>query len=96
MVSKGDDALLEFDGRRGLHFPQTEEGWYAGFYPADSSEAIAQLECIRERGGSHFVLPRTGFWWLDHYDGLRRHLEARYVRVHGDDACVVYALEEGR
>jgi GT2 family glycosyltransferase len=96
VVSKGDDALLELDGRRGLHFPQTEDGCYAGFYPADSSDAIAQLETLRERGGSHFVLPRTGFWWLAHYDGLREHLEARCVEVHHDEACVVYALGDRR
>jgi hypothetical protein len=96
VVSKGDDELLELDGRTGLHFPQTEDGCYAGFYPADSSEAIAQLESLRDRGGSHFVLPRTGFWWLDHYDGLREHLETRYTRVHRDAACVVYALDSKR
>ena len=94
--SKGDDELLELDGRRGLHFPQTEDGCYAGLYPADSSDAIAQLETLRERGGSHFVLPGTGFWWLEHYDGLREHLEARCVEVHHDEACVVYALGDRR
>jgi GT2 family glycosyltransferase len=96
VVSKGDEELLELDGRRGLHFPQTEGGCYAGHYPADSFDAIAQLEALRDRGGSHFVLPRTGFWWLDYYDGLRDHLETRYVRLHRDDACVVYALEAER
>jgi GT2 family glycosyltransferase len=96
VVSKGDDALLELDGRTGVHFPQAEDGCYAGHYPADSSDAIAHLESLRDRGGSHFVLPRTGFWWLDHYDGLREHLKARYVQVHRDAACVVYSLKPER
>jgi GT2 family glycosyltransferase len=43
VVSKGDDKLLELDGLKGLHFPQTEDGCYAGHYPADSSNAIAHL-----------------------------------------------------
>jgi len=94
VVSRGDDALLQLGGRTGLHFPQAEDGGYAGHYPADSSGAIEHLESLRERGGSHFLLPRTGFWWLEHYDGLRAHLESRYEQVHRDNACIVYQLEE--
>jgi GT2 family glycosyltransferase len=92
VVSRGDDELVRLDGRRGLHFPQEDDGVYAGHYPSDSGEAIAQLEALRLEGGDYFALPRTGFWWLDHYGGFRDHLETRYPRVVSDESCVVFAL----
>jgi GT2 family glycosyltransferase len=92
VVSRGDEELVRLDGRRGLHFPQEADGVYAGHYPSDSGEAIAQLEALRLEGGDYFALPRTGFWWLDHYEGFRDHLETHYPRVVSDESCVVFAL----
>jgi hypothetical protein len=94
VASRGDDQLLTFAGRDGWHFPQDEGGVYAGYYPADSDDAIAQLERLRARGGGYFLLPKTSLWWLDHYRGLGSHLEERYAEVIRDDACVVFALKE--
>ena len=94
VVSRGDEQLVCFDGRRGWHFPRTEEGFYAGHYPADSREAIAQLEAVRQEGGDFLLLPRTGFWWLDHYDELRAHLAEHYAEVARDDTCVLFSLKE--
>jgi GT2 family glycosyltransferase len=72
VVSNGDDELLELGAnRRGWHFPQTEDGTYAGHHPADSAEAIAHLEALREKGATHILFPQTAYWWLDHYDVLR-------------------------
>ncbi|MDX6505335.1 MAG: hypothetical protein QOE29_2460, partial [Gaiellaceae bacterium] len=98
VVSRGDEELLQLAGRRrGWHFPQVTDGVYAGHYPADSGEAIEQLEQLRESGGEFFVLPQTGFWWLEHYGGLAEYLAERCREVFRDDACLVYALnsEEG-
>ena len=92
VVSRGDDELLGFEGRLGVHFPQAENGVYAGHYPADSAEAIEHLETLRARGGGYFLIPRTSFWWLDHYDGLGVHLAARYRELHREEACVVFEL----
>src|SRR5262249_1184194 len=78
VVSKRDDALLDLDGRPSSHFPRLDGGVYAGWYPADSAEAIAQLEAERERGVRYAVFPQTALWWLKHYTGLRAHLEGRY------------------
>src|SRR5215469_338174 len=36
VISKGDDDLLNLDGRYGMHFPQTVGGVYAGYHPADA------------------------------------------------------------
>ena len=78
VATRGDDAFLAFDGRRGWHFPRDRDGKYAGYYPADSEAAIAHLEELRAQGATHLVLPRTAFWWLDHYEGLHEHLDAAY------------------
>jgi hypothetical protein len=93
VVSKGDDALLRLDGRRAWHFPQTEDGAYAGYYPADSDEAIGHLEALRARGAGFLLLPYTALWWLDYYAGFRQHLEQHYqVIVQQADSCTIYRL----
>jgi glycosyltransferase involved in cell wall biosynthesis len=93
VVSKGDIELLELGGRRTRHFPEAADGTWAGHHPADSSEAVATLEAMRESGGEFILFPRTGLWWLQHYEGLLEHLERRYVPVvRDDDVCVIFAL----
>jgi GT2 family glycosyltransferase len=92
VVSRGDERLLELGGRRARHFPQAKKGVYAGHHPGDSGEAIMRLEELRARSFDYLVLPRTGFWWLDHYDGLRRHLEKEARLVVDDYSCKVFAI----
>jgi glycosyltransferase involved in cell wall biosynthesis len=94
VVSKGDDELLNLDGRRAWHFPQTVEGVYAGFYPPDSRAAIDHLEALRNRGGMYLLFPGTSFWWLDHYSEFRGHLETRHHRLWSDDECIIYQLSK--
>ncbi len=92
VVSKGDSELLDLPGCRALHFPGGASGW-AGFHPPDSEWAISHLEALREEGAQHLLIPATSFWWLQHYSGLRRHLESNCTLVADrPDACVVYAL----
>jgi len=95
VVSKGDKELLKLDGRKGWHFPQAEDGGYAGCYPATSAEAIDQLETIRARGAAYLLVPGTAFWWLDYYKGFRTHLEKKYrVCVQDEDTCMIIALDQ--
>jgi hypothetical protein len=95
VVSKGDEELLELgEGRQGWHFPQNEEGVYAGHYPADSTEAIAHLEELRDRGAQFLLFPGTALWWFEKYEGFGRHLEGRYRRMWDDEVCVIYQLGE--
>jgi GT2 family glycosyltransferase len=96
VANRGDEEMIRFERHRGLHFPQTDEGVYAGRHPADDVEAIAELEAVRRRGADYFLLPRTSFWWLDHYTDLNRHVEGRYARVVDDDACIVFELGDAR
>jgi hypothetical protein len=96
VVSRGDDELLRVDARRAWHFPRSDDGAYAGHHPADSAEAIAWLEAQRAAGAEHIVFPGTGIWWLEHYEGLRRHLDGSYRRSFSDpETCVIFDLRGG-
>jgi hypothetical protein len=95
VVSRGDGALLELDGRTGMHFPQDSDGQYSGYHPESSEAAIAHLEAIHAAGAGYLVLPRSELWWLDHYTDFAEHLESRYRKLGaGSDACVIYSLRE--
>jgi glycosyltransferase involved in cell wall biosynthesis len=101
MIGEGHAELLEMDGRRVWHFPQTAGGGYAG-YPASNEEAIAHLEAQRARGAEFLVVPQPAYWWLLHYGEFRVHLEQHYrlvlrdVFVEGGGACQIYALHSFR
>jgi hypothetical protein len=92
VVSRGDEALLELDCGMAEHFPQTEGGTYAGHYPANGSEAISHLEALRLAGSEFLVLPSSAFWWLDHYEALRLHLEKHARLLVRSGACLIYRL----
>ncbi|HEX7292072.1 MAG TPA: glycosyltransferase [Conexibacter sp.] len=93
VVSRGDDELTAFDGRVGWHFPQAEDGVYAGHHPQDSEVAVRHLEELRVRGATHLVIPATSAWWLEHYADFRRHLEERFAVVAADpETCVAFDL----
>jgi len=94
VISKGDSELLNLDGRRAWHLPQTLDGVYAGHHPADSQEAIEHLERLRSRGADYLLIPETSYWWLDHYAGFRDHLEGRYRCIWTDASCRIYSLRE--
>jgi GT2 family glycosyltransferase len=91
VISRGDRELMRLGARRGEHFPQDEEGRYAGHHPADSEEAIAQLERMRERGAEYLLVPPTAAWWLEHYGAFAAHLRERYRRL-GSEVCEIYEL----
>ena len=95
VVSRGDEQLLDL-GRPSAHFPQGEGGIYAGYYPADSREAIDQLERAREQGAEYLLFPQTSLWWLDYYDDFAEHLRTRYSEMKLDGACLVFGLDASR
>jgi hypothetical protein len=96
VVSKGDEALLELgDGRGGWHFPQDDDGVYAGYYPSGSAEALAHLEYLRERGGEFLLFPSSALWWLEHYGEFREHLEKQYrLLAHDNKSCLIFDLRK--
>jgi hypothetical protein len=95
VVSRGDDELTRLGPRTALHFPQQEDGRYAGYHPADSEAAIAMVEKLRERGAQYLLFPQTGFWWLEYYEGFRKYLEDRYQVVEAGEQCWIVQLAEG-
>jgi Sulfotransferase family len=93
VVSKGEEDVLQLGERQAWHFPQAEDGGYAGYYPADSAEAITHLETLRAKGAQYLLFPATAFWWLDHYTEFAQHLSQHYTVVfHQDDVCRVYLV----
>jgi glycosyltransferase involved in cell wall biosynthesis len=89
-----DDAALaisEVAGRRALPFLE-HDGRYDG-PPPDDATAIRELERLRADGAATLVVAWPAFWYLEHYDGLRAHLDASARRVLESDLVVVYALD---
>jgi GT2 family glycosyltransferase len=97
VISKGDGELLKFEGRRAWHFPQGDDGTYAGHYPASSEACIAELERLRYRGAEFLVIPATAQWWLRYYGQFGDHLQTCY-RALGDERspATVFALSKRR
>jgi colanic acid/amylovoran biosynthesis glycosyltransferase len=95
VVSRGDEEIVDFAHHRGEHFPQAQDGRYAGHHPADSAEAIAHLDRLRESGAGYLVIPGTAQWWLEHYGEFAQHLEQRYRRLAAEDrGYIAYNLAE--
>jgi hypothetical protein len=90
VISKGDPHLLDMRAREVVHFPHDGTGAYTGSYPLDDAEAVAQVEALRARGTEFLIIPRTAFWWLDHYQGLRTHLQSCSTRMWQSADCEIY------
>jgi len=93
VVSNGDDELLKLGAnRRGWHFPQMEDGTYAGYHPGNSAEAIMQLEVLRRKGADFLLFPETAAWWLEHYGDLERALAPARREGGGRRPCTLFEL----
>lgn len=92
VISKGDDTLLELAGIRAEHFPQADEGVYAGHHPSSSAAAIAHLQAMQSKGSEYLIVPATSFWWLDHYREFAQHLDTACQCIFKDDDCAIYRL----
>jgi len=91
-VDKWDPTLLHHARRRGWHFP--DRGLLPDGYPEDSESAVRHLGELRRRGASYLVLPRSSFWWLEHYPGLARHLDDQGERLWSDERCTIFRLAD--
>jgi hypothetical protein len=95
VISKGDSELLRIEGREARHFPEGEDGAYAGHYPADSDACIAELERQRANGAEYLVIPETARWWLRHYAAFGEYLRAHYDALALEPApATIVALRE--
>jgi hypothetical protein len=77
-------------GRPTLPFTE-RQGQYWG-PPADDAAAIEDLERLRRAGAGFIAFAWPAFWWLDHYAGLRRHLDRSSRCVLRNDRLVVFEL----
>jgi GT2 family glycosyltransferase len=97
VVSRGDEMLLDVPGCTAMHYPQADDGRYAGHHPADSREAIAQLKAVCDRGAEYLLVPATMRWWLEYYDRFADHVRANGRLVADDEAFLLFTLDdEGR
>jgi len=91
VVSRGDDELTSVSERNVLHFPCDADGAYTGSYPADDFAAVRDLEHLISLGVSHLVLPRTAFWWLEHYPGLDSHLRETWELTCDTQSAMIFS-----
>jgi hypothetical protein len=92
VISRGDEKLVATPAGRAWHFPQAPTGVYAGHHPADSRAAIAHLEELRARGARYLLIPRTAFWWLDHYSELTEYLQRTTCVFREERTCALFHL----
>ena len=95
VVSKGDDALLRMEGRLTQHFPQGPDGRYAGYHPADSAAALAELERLAGKGAEFLVIPATSLWWLEHYHEFAERLGDTFI-FRDETVGAICALPQGK
>lgn len=94
VISKGDDELLNAHCGQASHFPQTDDGRYAGYHPGDSGEAIRHLERLRQDGADFLLIPVTSLWWLEFYREFAAHLQRYRLVSERQNAGFVFDLRE--
>jgi 4-amino-4-deoxy-L-arabinose transferase-like glycosyltransferase len=68
-VDQGDPTLLYYSRRKGWHFLTN-----FGSTPANSKEAIKELEGLRASGADYLVFLEDTKWWLTSYPEFARHI----------------------
>ena len=86
----GDPTIFYYAHRKGWHFLE-EDGIYGG-NPSDSEEAITELEQLRRRGATHFVVTTNTFWWLDYYPEFAQHLTEVATLLEATPQFKIYKL----
>ena len=89
-ADSGDPTIFYYAQRKGWHF--LEEGGIYDGNPSDSPHAIADLEQLRGRGATHFVLTADTFWWLDYYPEFAQHLTESATLIEGTPEFKIYKL----
>jgi GT2 family glycosyltransferase len=93
VISKGDPDLLDLEGRVAQHFPQGPDGWYSGYHPAGSDDAINHLDSLHRGGAEFLLIPAPALWWLEHYAGFKQHLaDVAEEAFREAGLCVIFRL----
>jgi 4-amino-4-deoxy-L-arabinose transferase-like glycosyltransferase len=86
----GDPTIFYYAHRKGWHFLE-KDAIYNG-NPDDSQQAINDLERLRRRGATHFVLTRNTFWWLQSYPEFAGYLGQNATPIEATPEFKVYKL----
>jgi hypothetical protein len=70
-----------------------KDGEYWGL-PADSQEAIREIERMRQSGCTHIVFAWPALWWLDYYREMMEYLRTRSRCVLESDRLRMFDLRE--
>lgn len=92
VITRGDSSLLQLPGLTGWHFPQNEDGVWAGFHPATGADALAHIRELHRNGAQYLLIPATSFWWLDFYEVLNEFLRLNYRLMVGDDDLMLFEM----
>jgi len=96
VTTYGDEAMLSLGDRLTESFPQSVHGVSADYTDVRESEAIAQLEALRDAGAEFLLLPSPALPWLATHPELERHLNEQYpVTAHERGIGTIYALASG-
>jgi len=91
-ADNGDPAVLYYAERKGWHVLE-KDGIYYG-EPMDGASAIAELEQLRGKGATYFVLTANTSWWLENYPDLRQYLETTGTLVEAKNDFKIYRLSK--
>jgi len=95
VASYGDPEMLDLPNLQTTDFPQAAPGVAADYTTVDSTDAISQLEVLRDRGATHLVLPSPAQSWLTRHPALERHLRTHYPTVVDElGVCTIFALQQ--
>jgi hypothetical protein len=95
----GDEAMLLLGDRSTESFPRSTSGQSGDYTDVRGSEAIIQLESLRNAGAEFLLVPSSALPWLATHPDLERHLEERYAiiaRERGIGTIYSLASKQGR
>jgi hypothetical protein len=99
VATYGDEAMLQLGDRSTESFPRSTRGVSADYTDVPGSEAIIQLESLRNAGAEFLLVPSPALPWLATHPELERHLEERYAivaRERGIGTIYALASRQGR
>jgi hypothetical protein len=86
----GDPTIFYYAERKGWHFPE-KDGYDSN--PSDSQRLIADLEQLRNRGGTHLVFTTNTFFLLvQYYPEFERHLAESATLIEATPQFRIYGL----
>ena len=89
-ADNGDPTVFYYAERNGWHFLE-KEGIFNG-EPAESAQAIVDLEKLRRNGATHLVFTSNTFWWLDYYREFAQHVDATAILMEATPEFKIYKL----